>query len=90
MLTLSAVAGLAHSSGVRISTGCAVTRILTRRGGRRGATVTGVAYTDADGVAATLDADVVVGAADHRQPVALEQSVLHSSDHFVPGFGQPG
>ncbi|MFB9313967.1 phytoene desaturase family protein [Nocardioides plantarum] len=70
---VDAMAGLARDAGAVVGTGCTVTAIETetapRAGGRvalrrhRPARVTGVTYRDADGLH-TVDADVVVGAAD--------------------------
>ncbi|WP_127130277.1 phytoene desaturase family protein [Georgenia sp. SYP-B2076] len=60
---VGAVAGLARREGARLHTGAAATAITTARSGRR-ARVTGVRYRDAAGAERTLDADVVVGAAD--------------------------
>lgn len=69
---VEAMADLARERGVRIHLGAAVTQVRTdpsSKGGlplpgRRRAVARGVAYRTADGVHHTLDADVVVAAAD--------------------------
>ncbi len=64
---IEAVAGLAVDAGVTVRTGCRVTALTTRPGGRgrgRQARVTGVRYRGANGATHELAADVVVAAAD--------------------------
>ena len=64
---IDAVASVAADRGASLVTGATVTAIDTApRSGRRGppAVVTGVTYAGPDGSVHTLDADVVVGAAD--------------------------
>ena len=60
---IEVIAALAERHGARLHTGSPVTRILTRDGSRR-ARVTGVEHAAAGGGRRTLEADVVVGAAD--------------------------
>jgi phytoene desaturase len=64
---IEAIAGVARDAGVRIVTGATVDRIATESRGsgfRRSTRVTGVNWTDADGVAHVEPAAVVVSAAD--------------------------
>lgn len=73
---ITAIEGLARAEGVQVRTGATVTEIVTaplgtavsgrRRtaGRRRRAAVSAVRYTLADGTETTIDADVVVSAAD--------------------------
>ncbi|MCD4536453.1 phytoene desaturase [Nocardioides sp. cx-169] len=75
---IEAVTGLARAHGARLHTGCEATAVRTRPGGRR-ARVTGVDYLDADGRPATLEADVVVGAADlHHVETGLVAPALQT------------
>ncbi len=68
---IEVIAALAERHGARLHTGSAVTRILTGGAGRR-PHVTGVEHTTADGERRTVEADVVVGAADlHHLETAL-------------------
>ena len=69
---IEVVANLAEKHGARLHTGAPVTRILTGEGTRRGRPhVVGVEH-GGDGGRSTLDADVVVGAADlHHLETAL-------------------
>lgn len=60
---IAVIAEQAERHGVRLHTGARVTRILTDRGDRGRAGVTGVEYTTGSG-SRSLAADVVVGAAD--------------------------
>jgi phytoene desaturase len=59
---IDSIANLAMNHGVEIRTGARVARIETS--GNRRTRATGVTYTDADGVSHTVDADLVVSAAD--------------------------
>ncbi|MCF6377396.1 phytoene desaturase family protein [Nocardioides KLBMP 9356] len=75
---IDVIASLAERHGARLHTGARVTGISTRpsrpgrSGPRRRATVTGVTYVDRDGTPGSIDADVVVGAADlHHLETAL-------------------
>lgn len=68
---IEVIAALADRHGARLHTGAAVTRILTGGTGRR-PHVTGVEHTTAGGERRTVEADVVVGAADlHHLETAL-------------------
>ena len=68
---IEVIAALAERHGARLHTGAAVTRILTGGTGRR-PHVTGVEHTTAGGERRTVEADVVVGAADlHHLETAL-------------------
>ncbi len=62
---IEVIAALAERHGARLHTGAAVTSILTRDGSGRGRPqVSGVEYAAGGGDRRTLEADVVVGAAD--------------------------
>jgi phytoene desaturase len=76
---IEVIATLAERHGARIHTGTPVTRILTGDGSRR-AQVTGVEHAVAGGSGRrTLDADVVVGAADlHHLETALLPPALQT------------
>ncbi|WP_344705229.1 phytoene desaturase family protein [Klugiella xanthotipulae] len=99
---IEAMARLAEDAGVTIVTGAEVTEVTTTTGGwlessgRSGPVVTlatGVAYADAAGSAQTLDAEVVVSAADlHHTETALLPPELQtrpekSWEKAVPGPG---
>lgn len=77
---VDAMARLARDAGAELTTGATVTRIETAATGRRRrrARVTGVTYRDHEGEH-TLDADVVVGAADlHHVETALLPETLRT------------
>ena len=65
---IESIADLARAEGVTVVTEARVTRIVTVGNARGGlaASVTGVEYTDATGAPRTIDADLVVSAADLR------------------------
>ncbi|MBP3042723.1 phytoene desaturase [Arthrobacter jiangjiafuii] len=97
---ISVIASLAEDDGVKILTGSTVTRIRTtaspsRTGSssRRRPRATGVDYTDASGHPLSLDADLVVSAADlHHTETALLPRELQTYPerywkHRVPGPG---
>ena len=72
------IADLAERHGARLHTGAAVTRILTSDAGGGRPVVTGVEH-EAPGGMRTLDADVVVGAADlHHLETALLPTALQT------------
>jgi len=72
------VAGLAEKHGARLHTGAPVTRILTSRTGTGRPAVTGVEHDSDEGLR-TVDADVVVGAADlHHLETALLPPALQT------------
>lgn len=72
------IADLAERHGARLHTGAAVTRILTSDAGGGRPVVTGVEH-EAPGGTRTLDADVVVGAADlHHLETALLPTALQT------------
>lgn len=79
---VEAMAGVARDRGAVLRGGCTVTAIETRpRPGRFGriATVAGVRYLDENGVEQTIDADVVVGAADlHHVETTLLPDALQT------------
>jgi 1-hydroxy-2-isopentenylcarotenoid 3,4-desaturase len=69
---IEVIAALAERHGARLHTGADVTRILTTGAGRGRPHVTGVEHTTAAGERRTVEADVVVGAADlHHLETAL-------------------
>ena len=69
---VEAIALLAEKHGARLHTGAEVTAITTHTAGRGRPRVSGVRHVDRHGTATTLDADVVVGAADlHHLETAL-------------------
>ena len=75
---IRAIADLAEKHGARLHTGAAVTRILTSDAGGGRPVVTGVEHESASGLQ-TLDADVVVGAADlHHLETALLPTELQT------------
>ncbi|WP_210502420.1 phytoene desaturase family protein [Nocardioides xinjiangensis] len=79
------VAALAQRHGARLHTGARVTRILTRPGARGRAEVQGVQHATADGGSRTIEADVVVGAADlHHLETALLDPGLQT--HPAPSW----
>ena len=103
---ISVISSLAEAEGVEIRTNAAVTRIRTAdadaavgpvRGrlprSRQRARVTGVDYTDAAGRTHTLDADLVVSAADlhHTETALLPQELQTYPERYwnrrVPGPG---
>lgn len=87
---IDSVAGLARAEGVDIRTGASVTRIRTSVDGSKTAAA-GVEYTDADGRTRSLDADIVVSAADlHHTETELLPPELRTYpqeywDKKVPG-----
>ena len=92
---VSVIADLARAEGVRIQTGAEVTAIRTVPTGKRRRPVraSGVEYRTADGGSATLDADLVVSAADlhHSEttllPTALQTYPEKYWEHRIPGPG---
>lgn len=86
---IDSVAGLARAEGVEIRTGARVGSIRTSSGEKP--SVAGVEYTDAAGVGHTLDADIVVSAADlHHTETALLPRELQTYpqeywDKKIPG-----
>jgi phytoene desaturase len=74
---IEAIAAQSRTHGARVHTGCTATEILTRPGGRLEASVAGVSYTGPDGLPATIEADIVVGAADlhHVETRLLERDL---------------
>ncbi|GAA3294357.1 phytoene desaturase family protein [Arthrobacter citreus] len=96
---ISVISGLARAEGVKIVTDAAVTRIRTtepetgRRPGRRRARATGVEYTDASGTVLSMDADLVVSAADlhHTETTLLPRELQTYPEsywkHRIPGPG---
>ena len=89
---VSVIGDLAQAEGVRVLTGAEVTRIRTSASGRK-TRATGVEYRDAGGAAVSLDADLVVSAADlhHTEtrllPEALQTYPEKYWEHRVPGPG---
>jgi phytoene desaturase len=83
---ISSIENLSRAEGVEIVTGASVTRILVS-----GKTATGVEYTDAAGASQTLEADIVVSAADlhHTETSLLEPAhQSYPASHWekrVPG-----
>lgn len=61
---IESIADLAVTEGVTVITGASATRIRTSAGAGAKASATGVFYTDATGAEHTIDADMVVSAAD--------------------------
>ncbi|MCC9176415.1 phytoene desaturase family protein [Arthrobacter sp. zg-Y750] len=90
---VSVIGDLARAEGVRILTGAEVTGIRTTAAGRRKPRVAGVRYRDAGGAEASLDADLVVSAADlHHTETALLPAELQTYperywQRRVPGPG---
>jgi phytoene desaturase len=80
---VDALTRLAEDAGARLHTEATVTGVGTRPGGGRRArpAVAGVSYRDRDGVERSLDADVVVGAADLHH---LETEVLAEGQRSYP------
>lgn len=76
---IEVIASLAERHGARLHTGAAVTQIVTGRSGRGRPHVTGVEHTTAGGERRTVEADVVVGAADlHHLETALLPPALQT------------
>ena len=91
---IDVISGLARAEGVTIRTGAAVTRIRTSKASRgRRPRAAGVDYTDASGREQSLDADLVVSAADlhHTETVLLPQHLQTYPErywqHRIPGPG---
>ena len=88
---ITRIAHLATDAGVTVTTDATVTAITTAGG--KNARVTGVRYTDADGVGRRLDADIVVSAADlhHTEttllPLALQSYPESWWEKRIPGPG---
>lgn len=77
---VEALARLADGHGARVRTGCRVTAVRTTGRGRA-TRVTGVTFTDADGVQHEAEADVVVGAGDLHD---LETRILPPHQRTYP------
>ena len=90
---VSVIGDLARAEGAKVLTGAEVTRIRTADTGRRHPQAAGVDYRDADGTVVSLDADLVVSAADlHHTETALLPPSLQTYpekywQHRVPGPG---
>ncbi|MDK1359830.1 phytoene desaturase family protein [Arthrobacter sp. zg-Y1219] len=91
---IDVIDSLARAEGVTIHTGAAVTRIRTSESAsRRKPRATGVDYTDGSGQALTLEADLVVSAADlhHTETTLLPQRLQTYPERYwrrrIPGPG---
>jgi len=73
---IESIVDLARGEGVEIVTGASVSRIVVEKGVARG-----VEYTDASGQTVTLDADIVVSAADLHH---TETQLLEGHDQSYP------
>jgi phytoene desaturase len=73
---IDTIADLARGNGAELRTGAAVTRILVNERGE----ATGVEFAEAGGATATLEADIVVSAADlhHTETVLLDKPELRT------------
>ncbi len=88
---IEVIAALAERHGARLHTGAAVTQILTGDAGRGRPHVTGVEHTTADGERRTVEADVVVGAADlHHLETALLPAPLQTHPETAWRRRSPG
>lgn len=88
---IEVIASLAEQHGARLHTGAAVTQILTGDAGGGRAHVRGVEHTTDDGDRRTVEADVVVGAADlHHLETALLPPALQTHPEQVWKRRSPG
>ena len=90
---VSVIGDLARAEGAKVITGAEVTAIRTRDTGRRRPRAAGVDYRTADGTVLSLDADLVVSAADlhHTETSLLPASLQTYPEKYwrnrVPGPG---